>query len=255
MPLAVSAVSGDTMQNTGAVDIRGLNQVSPSLLVSSTSSEAGASVARIRGIGTVGDNAGLESSVAVFIDGVYRSRTAYWSDRARAGRPGRSVARTAGHPVRPQRFGGPDPRHHRQAPLYARNLWRSDDRQLRSAPHRTWRHRPDHGQLAARIDAVWMQRDGFLEDVISGGDYNDRNRWLLRGQMLYQPNDNLSVRLIGDYRQAERTMLRGGLSAGRRTGSRPAPTASCRSLRPSRAILSAAWAESSSTIPMTARSR
>ena len=75
VPLAVSAVSGETMQNTGAVDIRGLNQVSPSLLVSSTSSEAGASVARIRGIGTVGDNAGLESSVAVFIDGVYRSRT------------------------------------------------------------------------------------------------------------------------------------------------------------------------------------
>jgi hypothetical protein len=31
--------------------------------------------ARIRGIGTVGDNPGLESSVAVFIDGVYRSRT------------------------------------------------------------------------------------------------------------------------------------------------------------------------------------
>ena len=32
-------------------------------------------VARIRGVGTVGDNPGLESSVGVFIDGVYRSRT------------------------------------------------------------------------------------------------------------------------------------------------------------------------------------
>ena len=29
---------------------------------------------RIRGIGTVGDNPGLESSVVVLIDGVYRSR-------------------------------------------------------------------------------------------------------------------------------------------------------------------------------------
>ena len=48
--------------------------MSPSLLVSSTSSEAGAGGARIRGVGTVGDNPGLESSVAVFIDGVYRSR-------------------------------------------------------------------------------------------------------------------------------------------------------------------------------------
>ena len=40
----------------------------------STGSEANGS-ARIRGIGTVGDNPGLESSVAVFIDGVYRSRS------------------------------------------------------------------------------------------------------------------------------------------------------------------------------------
>ena len=44
------------------------------MLVSSTGSEANGS-ARIRGIGTVGDNPGLESSVAVFIDGVYRSRS------------------------------------------------------------------------------------------------------------------------------------------------------------------------------------
>ena len=65
VPLAVSAITGETLKNSGAVDLRGLNQVSPSLLVSSTSSEAGAGGARIRGIGTVGENAGLESSVAV----------------------------------------------------------------------------------------------------------------------------------------------------------------------------------------------
>src|SRR5215208_1510468 len=75
VPMAVSAVTAQTLENTGATDIRQLNQVSPSLLVSSTSSEAGAGVARIRGIGTVGDNPGLESSVATFIDGVYRSRS------------------------------------------------------------------------------------------------------------------------------------------------------------------------------------
>ena len=59
---------------SGANDIRQLNQLAPSLLVSSTGTEANGS-ARIRGIGTVGDNPGLESSVAVFIDGVYRSRS------------------------------------------------------------------------------------------------------------------------------------------------------------------------------------
>jgi len=75
VPLAVSAVSTKQLRHCGAHDIRQLNQLVPSLFVSSTGTEAGAAVARIRGVGTVGDNPGLEASVPVFIDGVYRSRT------------------------------------------------------------------------------------------------------------------------------------------------------------------------------------
>ncbi len=74
VPIAVSAISAEMLEQSGTTDIRELNQIAPSLLVSSTGNEANGS-ARIRGIGTVGDNAGLESSVAVFIDGVYRSRS------------------------------------------------------------------------------------------------------------------------------------------------------------------------------------
>ena len=53
--------------------------------------------------------------------------------------------------------------------------------------------------LAARIDGVYLKRDGFLKDVISGRDVNNRDRYLIRGQLLYQPTDSLSVRIIGDY--------------------------------------------------------
>ena len=74
VPIAVSAIGAEQLQQSGTSDIRELNQLAPSLLVSSTGNEANGS-ARIRGIGTVGDNPGLESSVAVFIDGVYRSRS------------------------------------------------------------------------------------------------------------------------------------------------------------------------------------
>jgi len=199
VPLAVSAVTGETMQNSGAVDIRGLNQVSPSLLVSSTSSEAGAGVARIRGIGTVGDNPGLESSVAVFIDGVYRSRT--------------GVGLTElGQVDRVEVLRGP------QGTLFGRNASAGLIHIITAKPRFT---REIYGEatignydlrrvelgatgpitdtLAARIDGIYMQRDGFLEDVISGGDYNDRNRYMVRGQLLYQPNDDLSLRLIADY--------------------------------------------------------
>src|SRR3990167_8621725 len=64
VPIAVSAASAETLSNSGTNDIRDLTQVAPSLLVSSTGNEANGS-ARIRGIGTVGDNPGLESSVVV----------------------------------------------------------------------------------------------------------------------------------------------------------------------------------------------
>src|SRR4051812_21599252 len=43
VPLAVSAIGGDQLQNSGANDIRQLNQLAPSLLVSSTGTEANGS--------------------------------------------------------------------------------------------------------------------------------------------------------------------------------------------------------------------
>ena len=49
VPLAVSAVTATQLERTGANDIRALNQVAPSLLVSSTGSDANTS-ARIRGV-------------------------------------------------------------------------------------------------------------------------------------------------------------------------------------------------------------
>src|SRR5690606_12795236 len=47
--------------------------LTPGLTVTSTSNET-VTTARIRGVGTVGDNPGLESSVGVVVDGVYRPR-------------------------------------------------------------------------------------------------------------------------------------------------------------------------------------
>src|SRR6478672_10508722 len=199
VPMAVSAVTAENLRNTGATDIRQLNQVAPSLLVSSTSSEGGAAVARIRGVGTVGDNPGLEGSVGLFVDGVYRSRA--------------GVGLTELGPLdRIEVLRGP------QGTLFGRNTSAGLISIITAKPRFT---SEAHGQVdvgnfalrrfeaginmpfsdtvAGRIDGVYVKRDGFLHDVVSGRDINDRKRWLLRGQVLFQPSDNLSFRLIADY--------------------------------------------------------
>lgn len=199
VPLAVSAVTAASLQNSGASDIRQLNQLSPSLLVSSTSSEAGAGGARIRGIGTVGDNPGLESSVATFIDGVYRSRA--------------GVGLTElGAIDRIEVLRGP------QGTLFGRNASAGLISIITAKPSFTFGGEgeasygnydayrlsagltgPVSEQLALRLDGVYSKRDGFLRDLVSGRTVNNRDRFLVRGQALFKPNTDLSIRIIGDY--------------------------------------------------------
>ncbi|MEY2884560.1 MAG: hypothetical protein RL490_2284 [Pseudomonadota bacterium] len=201
VPIAVSAVSAEQLQNSGGTDIRQLNQLAPSLLVSSATNESNGA-ARIRGIGTVGENPGLESSVAVFIDGVYRSRTGVGltdlgplqSIEVLRGPQGTLFGRNASAGLlnittaKPSfDFGG-------QAELTYGNF--NNVRALGSITG------PIAGdKVAFRLDGVYNKRDGFLKDVISGRELNNRDRFLVRGQLLIKPNEDLSIRLIGDYNQ------------------------------------------------------
>ena len=199
VPIAVSAITAESLQNTGATDLRQLNQVSPSLLVSSTSSEAGAGGARIRGIGTVGDNAGLESSVATFIDGVYRNRA--------------GVGLTELGPIeRVEVLRGP------QGTLFGRNASAGLINVVTARPkfqeegyaegsygnYDYYRIAagftgPIGTKVAYRLDGVYAKRDGFLKDVVSGRRVNNRDRYLIRGKLLLEPTDAISVMLSGDY--------------------------------------------------------
>ncbi len=198
VPVAISAVSGASLELSGANDIRQLNQLAPSLLVSSTGSEANGS-ARIRGIGTVGDNPGLESSVAVFIDGVYRSRTGIGLndlgeiDRIEVlrGPQGTLGGRNASagainiFSVRPSFVAGG---------MAEATYGNYDNIRLVGALNV-----PLSESVAVRVDGVWNKRDGFYRDDTNDTDVNNRDRYFVRGQMLFEPSSELSVRLIGDY--------------------------------------------------------
>jgi outer membrane receptor protein involved in Fe transport len=198
VPVAISAVSAETLQNSGANDIRQLNQVAPSLLVSSTGSEANGS-ARIRGIGTVGDNPGLESSVPVFIDGVYRSRSGIGLNElgeidrveVQRGPQGTLGGRNSSaglisiYSKKPSfTFGG------------SNELTYGNYDFMRGATSVTG---PISEQVAFRVDGVYVKRNGFYRDDQNGHDVNNRDRYFLRGQLLFEPTDALSVRLIADY--------------------------------------------------------
>ena len=73
VPITVTALAAPTLRDAGVRDIKDLTAVVSGFQVTSTSSES-ATAARIRGIGSIGDNVGLESSVGLVIDGVYRPR-------------------------------------------------------------------------------------------------------------------------------------------------------------------------------------
>ena len=74
VPIAVSAFTGEDLEARGVQDLYGLQEVAPSLAVYSSNSTSNGGTVRIRGVGTTGNNAGLEAAVGTFIDGVYRSR-------------------------------------------------------------------------------------------------------------------------------------------------------------------------------------
>lgn len=199
IPIAVTAIGQEQILNSGATDLRSLNQLAPSLLVSGATSEVNFT-ARVRGVGTVGENPGLESSVALFIDGVYRSRT------------GTGLS-DLGEIERVEVLRGP------QGTLFGRNasaglisvttVQPKYDTEFFGAitggNYNNFRIEGGAnvelvpGQLAARVEGLYHSRDGFVDDVLSDRTFNDRDRWLIRGQLRWDPTETLSVRLIGDY--------------------------------------------------------
>ncbi len=71
--MSVSAFSGDFLLKTGANDLTQLEEYTPNLKITPGADTRSTSI-RIRGIGSVGTNSGIDPSVGVFLDGVYQGR-------------------------------------------------------------------------------------------------------------------------------------------------------------------------------------
>jgi outer membrane receptor protein involved in Fe transport len=204
VPVVVTAVGAKLLQDTGVKDIKDLTILTPGLTVTSTSSEA-STTARVRGVGTVGDNPGLESSVGVVIDGVYRPRNGVgFGD--------------LGEMERIEVLKGP------QGTLFGKNTSAGVINVMTKEPEfgfganaeLTFGNYDAKGasasvtgplfedKLAGRLYVAARQRDGY-NDVITGAGPSrrdqdaDQNFYTVRGQLLFIPDDKSTFRVIADY--------------------------------------------------------
>jgi len=203
VPISVIAVSAQELQDNGVKDIKNLQVLTPGLTVTSTTSE-NVTTARIRGIGTVGDNPGLESSVGVVIDGVYRPRNGVgFGD--------------LGELEQVEVLEGP------QGELFGKNndagvlviTTKRPSSTFGVTAEATGGNYGDRefsasvtGPLgdisAARLFVGYQKRDGFL-NVADGTGPNssdttdDRNVYTMRGQYLLTPSDAVNFLMIADY--------------------------------------------------------
>jgi outer membrane receptor protein involved in Fe transport len=73
VPVAITAVTGAQIEASGIKDVFDLQQNVPGLIVGRSQTATTSNFA-IRGIGSTSNNFGVESSVGLYVDGVYRSR-------------------------------------------------------------------------------------------------------------------------------------------------------------------------------------
>ncbi len=202
VPITVTALSQQTLQDSGVRDIKDLQVLVPGLTVTSTQSEA-ITTARIRGVGTVGDNIGLESSVGVVIDGVYRPRNSVgFGD--------------LGELERIEVLKGP------QGTLFGKNtssgviniVTRKPDFELAGQGEVTFGtygalglaggfNAPLGDYAALRVYAAHRDRDGWMRVVTGAGprtegrDY-DQNVDTFRAKLLIAPSDKVEIVLSAD---------------------------------------------------------
>ena len=57
---------------------------------------------------------------------------------------------------------------------------------------------------AMRVTGFSGNRDDYVSDIALGSDViNDRDRWGGRLQLVFEPNDNFDMRIIGDYSEID----------------------------------------------------
>lgn len=198
VPVAVTVTSGETIERARILDIIDLQSVVPSLRVPQFQSSTQVNFV-IRGFGNGANNAGIEPSVGVFIDGVYRSRSA-------------AQLADLTNIERIEVLRGP------QSTLFGKNASAGVISVVTKSPEFEWNGNieatignynarqtkgyvtgPLTETMAFSLGGSFNERDGYTDNLTLGTKVNDRNRWSLNGQFLFEPSDTMRFKLSVDH--------------------------------------------------------
>ncbi|MEL6540887.1 MAG: TonB-dependent receptor [Pseudomonadota bacterium] len=209
IPIAVTAISPEALNNQGVDNIREVTDLAPSFTSSQAQIASGSVVLRIRGVGTTSNNIGFESAVGIFIDGAYQSR------------PGVALNEFVDI-ERVEVLRGP------QGTLFGRNTsagalnvttkrpelgeWGGfanagyanfDEVSLQGAINIPL----NEDSLAMRVTGAYRKRDGLLDIVDRNGavigDTNDVDQFLIRTQFGFEGDSGVRGRIIADYSNSQ----------------------------------------------------
>lgn len=206
VPIAMTAVSGAELEASGIKDVFDLQQNVPGLIVGQSQTATTSNFA-IRGVGSTSNNFGVESSVGLYVDGVYRSRQS-------------SLINELVDVAAVEVLRGP------QGTLFGKNTAAGAIHIRTVAPSTEGPNgfvdltAGDFGllkgsaatnivlsdALALRGTVFASQRDGYVSDDSFGSDLlNDRDRFGLRVQLAYEPSSDFNMRIVADYAEVDET--------------------------------------------------
>ncbi len=203
VPVVVTVLNSAKLEANQVKSVADLVTLTPGL-TSTTNGTEGTTIARIRGVGNVADNPGLEDSVGLYIDGIYRPRNGVGFN-------------DLGELADVEILKGP------QGTLFGKNTIAGVIQITTKRPSFTFgaegeltvQNYNGYGgsvsitgpvvadKVAVRFYVADRQRDGFIPVVQAPGggipDQNDEHVFTTRDQVLFQLSDDLDVNFIGDY--------------------------------------------------------
>ena len=201
VPVSVTAVSGEALEKTNFREVSDLQYVAPNVTFSSTNAVANGGGYQVRGVGTQTYNSGVEQTVGLVIDGVViglpRDPGATgFSDIERVevlrGPQGTLFGKNASAGV--IQLVSKNPRIGEFSGNLDASYGERDEQIVRGALNV-----PLGSTAALRLAAFHNSQDGAIPYVLHGGHVGDRDNNGVRGKLLWEPTENLSLILTGDY--------------------------------------------------------